>query len=222
MKLATVNYLCPHCQRPIPLDDINVAKDIALCRGCGQATSFAELVEEENVPAAKVSQPPKGTWFREEGRNFEVGATTRSSSALFFIPFALFWSGGLTVLFYGSQIVKGHFDWAGALFSLPFLLGACVLILTCLMMTLGRVTVRVRDQEGEVFTGVGPIGWRRRFRLGEVRGVRFGTANWQQNGQLVRQLWIETSGKTLKFASSVARERQDFLLGVLRRQIGRR
>lgn len=223
MKLTAVKHLCPHCQRLIPLDDINVAKDVALCRCCGQATSFAELVEEDDdAPVVKVSHPLKGTWLQEKGRNFEVGATTRSWSALFFIPFTLFWAGGLMIMIYGAWVAKGRFEGKHFLFILPFLLGTSLLALTCLMTTLGQVVVRVKNQQGEVFTGVGPVGWRRRFRLGEVGNVRFGTANWKVNGQLVRQLWLETSGKTLKFASGVSQERQEFLLATLRRQLGRR
>jgi hypothetical protein len=219
-----MSYHCPRCDQSIPLDDINVAKDVALCRRCGQSSSFADLVEEEDddAPVIQVSHPLKGAWLQEEGRDFKVGATTRSWSALFFIPFTLLWAGGLLIMIYGAWVAQGRFEGKHFLFILPFLLGTSLLVLTCLMTTLGQVVVRVKNQQGEVFTGVGPVGWRRRFRSGEVRNVRLGTANWKVNGQLVRQLWLESAGKTLKFASGVSQERQDFLLKVLRRQLGRR
>ena len=194
---------CPRCHQPIPLDDVNVTKDIALCRRCGQTFSFEEVSSHRDAAAVDLNQPPKGAWLREEAGNFEVGVTTRSGSAFFFIPFTLFWSGGSMAIIYGTQIAKGHFDWTQSLFGLPFLLGTCVLVPLCLLTVTGRVTVRVANQEGVVFTGVGGIGWRQRFRVGDVTAVRFGKARWQRNYQPVRQIHIETPAKTLKFASGV-------------------
>jgi hypothetical protein len=217
-----VNYLCPRCQQPIPLDDINVGRDVALCRRCGQSLSFAELAEQGGRGKVNVDQPPKGAWHRAEARNFEAAAITRSGAALFLIPFTLFWFGASTAITFGVEIVKGHFDPKISLFGIPFQWGTCFLVPICAMMVAGRVMVRVENQEGEIFTGAGPIGWRRRFRLGEVNTVRFGKANWRRNYQAVRQIFIETSTKTLKFASGVTEERQDFLMAVLLQQLSRR
>jgi hypothetical protein len=34
-------YECPSCHAAIPMDDVNVKKDLALCRACGQSTAFS-------------------------------------------------------------------------------------------------------------------------------------------------------------------------------------
>ena len=36
-------YKCPSCGAAISLDDVNVAKDIALCRACGRSTAFSVI-----------------------------------------------------------------------------------------------------------------------------------------------------------------------------------
>lgn len=221
-NLALVKLICPRCQQPLPLDDVNVARDVALCRRCQQTFSFAEVALDCDLRAVDLARPPPGAWFRTEGRDFEVGATTRSGAAFFLVPFTLFWSGGSMAGIYGTQFWKGHFDWKLSLFGLPFLLGTCILVPACLMAIAGRVVVRGRNEQGEIFTGVGPIGWRRRFRWGDVTAVGFGTARWQRNYRPVRQILLETPRQKLKFASGLKEERQNFLLAALRRQLGPR
>ena len=36
--------VCPKCRGAIPLDDVNVATDIALCRRCEQTFAYSELI----------------------------------------------------------------------------------------------------------------------------------------------------------------------------------
>ncbi len=103
--------LCPKCRREIPLEDVNVSTDIALCRQCNQPWSYAELVEESNEQAFDPTRPPRGAWFRQNpARGFEVGATTRNAGAFFLVPFMCVWSGFSLGGIHGSQIVKGHFN----------------------------------------------------------------------------------------------------------------
>ncbi len=214
-----MNYLCPRCQRPIPLDDINVGKDLALCRGCGQAYGFSELAFELDTLNHVAARPPQGSWFRKEGRDFEVGASTRSWSALFLIPFTLFWSGISMSMIYGTQITKGHFDWKQSLFGLPFLLGTCFLVPACLMLAVGHVAVRVRDLQGEIFTGVGFLGWRRRFPWTEVTAIRLETVHHGRRSGPTRKIRLETPKKQLAFASALEEMRQNFLVAMLRQQL---
>ena len=39
------NYSCPKCGRDVPLDKINVAKDIMLCPSCGETSCFSDVVK---------------------------------------------------------------------------------------------------------------------------------------------------------------------------------
>ncbi len=39
-------YSCPKCGRDVPLDKINVAKDIMLCPSCGEMSRFPNVIGE--------------------------------------------------------------------------------------------------------------------------------------------------------------------------------
>ena len=160
----SAKILCPRCRTEISLEDGNVSKDLALCRQCGQTWSYADLNEESKVSNFVPSEPPSGAWYWETGpRTFEIGATTRSSLAIFLVPFMCVWSGGSLGGIYGTQIAKRHFELGISLFGIPFLLGTLLFGSVAMMSLCGKVTVKVDDDDGVIFTGVGPIGWRRRF-----------------------------------------------------------
>ena len=97
-----------------------------------------------------------------------VGATTRSVSAFFLVPFMLVWSGFSLGGIYGTHIVKGKFDPMMSLFGIPFVLGSVLFWSLALMAIAGKVEVRIRGEEGTIFTGLGVLGWTRRFRVTEV------------------------------------------------------
>lgn len=192
-----------------------MARDLALCRRCGENFSYADRIQESESNAMDLTRPPKGAWFRQHGRNQEAGASTRSAGAFFLIPFTLAWSGLSLGGIYGTQLHEGEFQPSLSLFGLPFLVGTCFLVPTALMMVCGRVIVRRRGGEGEIFTGIFGLGWRRRFRWSDVKTIKFGRASWRQNYQPVRQIFLEAD-RTLKFGSGLSEERQNFLLAAVR------
>ena len=211
-----MNLSCPKCRRSIPLDDVNVSTDVSLCRSCTQAFSFAELSQEQTEPAMDLSRPPGGTWLRQMGGGFEVGATTRSGIAFFIVPFTLLWSGGSLGGIYGTQIYKGTLDWKLCLFGLPFLLGSLLLVPFAVLSVGGKIAVRREGDRGEVFTGIGRIGWTRRFRWSEVKAVRRSLTKWQQNNRRVPLIEIELGTKSLRFGSQLTSQRREFLLRALK------
>lgn len=82
------------------------------------------------------------------------------------------WSGFALGGIYGSQIVKGQFNLVMSLFGIPFVLGTLFLGSMAVMSVCGKVIVSVdRDGEGQVFTGVGMIGWTRRFHWASMTAV---------------------------------------------------
>jgi len=209
--------LCPKCRSEIPLEDVNVATDIALCRQCGQTWSYADLVEENQVEDFNSISPPRGTWFQETPpRRFEVGISTRSPIALFLVPFMAVWSGGSLGGIYGSQIAKGHFNLGMSLFGIPFLLGTLFLGSTALMAVCGKVTVSVDGDDGVIFTGVGPFGWRRRFNWRKVSSIRR-TEKSGNRGSVSQQITFEGE-RQLNFASGAKSERLNFMLAMLRKK----
>jgi hypothetical protein len=207
---------CPQCRSEIPLDDLNVSTDIALCRRCSKQFSLAELTRESSVQAVDLTRPPKGTWLKQVGGGFELGATTRSGVAFFLVPFTLFWSGGSLAGIYGSQLVKGQFDWKLSLFGLPFLLGSCFLIPLAATSALGKLVVRAEGFRGSVFIGVGSIGWTRRFRWDEITGVRMSLTKWQQNNRHLPVIELTRDTKPVRFGSQLTEQRRNFMLAALR------
>src|SRR2546423_1645734 len=109
--LEAKETLCPDCRNVISLEDVNVAKDIALCRGCGKVWTFSLVRATKELAGVDLQNPPKGVRIEED---FQGGMRIRfhriSRSLIFLIPFTALWSGFSMWGIYGSQIRKGEFD----------------------------------------------------------------------------------------------------------------
>ena len=208
--------ICPKCRAEIPLDDVNVARDIALCRQCGQTWSYGDLMTDLQSDYVIPQTPPPGTWFHEQGpREFTVGTTTRSAGAFFLVPFMCVWSGFSLGGIYGTQIYHRQFNLFESLFGIPFFLGTLLFGSIAVMSVCGKMTVSINGDDGVIFTGVGPVGWRRKFNWRRVTAIRR-TQQMNRNG-VSDQITFEGE-KRLNFASGVRAERLDYLLAVLRKK----
>ena len=206
---------CSKCRTSIPLEDVNVTADLALCRQCGQNWSYADLVDNAMSARLDFRNPPHGAWFRETGPNrFEVGATRRSALAFFLVPFMGVWSGISLGGIYGTQIYQGHFNPGMSLFGIPFLIVTVLIGATAVMAVCGKVTACIESDDGVLFAGVGSVGWRRRFNWRKVSGIRR-TEFRTNRGSVQWQITFEGE-KRLHFATGVKDERLDFMLAVLR------
>jgi hypothetical protein len=209
--------ICPKCRVEIPLDDINVAKDIALCRRCGETFSYGDLIDEANDTGINPANPPRGAWFKQRPpHKFEVGVSTRSAIAFFLVPFMCVWSGFSLGGIYGTRIVKGHFNLYISLFGIPFVLGTLLFGSIAIMSVCGKILVAVDGDKGVVFTGVGPIGWRRKFDWRSVTAIRR-TQNYGNRGGSLQQITLE-GPRRIDFASGVKQEKLDFMYGMLLKQ----
>jgi hypothetical protein len=206
---------CPKCRFLIPIEDVNVSKDIALCRRCDETYSFAELLEESVTEDIDISKPPKGAWYRKTMRGFVVGATTRHASAFFLVPFMTVWSGFSLGGIYGSQIVKGEFNLIMSLFGIPFILGTLFFGSIMLMTVMGKVEVAVERNEGHVFIGVGFLGWRQYFQWDKIQKIQDVTG--YNDGTPYKEIALKTdTGKGIKFGTGLKQERLDYIRSVLR------
>jgi hypothetical protein len=215
----SMKAVCPKCRGAIPLDDVNVATDIAVCRRCEQTFAYSELLEEQDAEPVDPNRPPKGAWYRRTPGGFEAGSTTRSPIAFFLVPFMCVWAGGSLGGIYGTQIAKGNFNLMLSLFGIPFLLATLLFGSIALMAACGKVVVRVEGKNGEVFIGVGPVGWRRRFQKDDVTSVRR-TKHRGSEGSVSDQITIE-GRSPIRFALGLPAERLNFLLGALRQGLGK-
>lgn len=103
-----------------------------------------------------------------------------------------------------------------ALFLTPFVLIGLTVIGALLTALIGKVEVRLRGPDGQVFTGVGPLGWKRRFDADAVEAIRFTDSDVKEDGKAKRAIAIETATKTLKFATLLPDQRRLWLGGVLK------
>jgi hypothetical protein len=107
-----VPTLCPTCRAGFADDDVNVAKDVAYCRGCDKAYTLSELARGVETVDVDLSIPPRGAWFRDDGLEASIGAVWRNlATGIFFLIFALFWNtitwGMLAAMLLGGAGVKG-------------------------------------------------------------------------------------------------------------------
>ena len=156
--------VCPGCGQPISLQDVNVATDLALCRACGKTWTFSLANATKALKNVDLNNPPKGVRVETD---YEGGTKITykrlSPVAFFFVIFTALWGGGSMWGIYGSQIRKGQFSLFQSLFGLPFLFGTIVLCSLTAFFLFGRWEIKIRNGEGSVFVGVGPLGWRRLF-----------------------------------------------------------
>ena len=230
---------CAECGSEIGGDDVNIAADTAYCRACGHLSRPSELLADSDagLDGVDVGDPPDGCEMRETlGGGIALRATARSvGGAVGAIAIALFWNGitgifvafnlAATLHFMGVPMPKGFVDgldmepWLCVglwLFLTPFMLiGACMISIALLNL-FGHVAVTVAPGSGRIFTGVGPIGWRRRFEPSQVKRVTLGKAAWQQNERDVPAIELDLSGGRMRFGTSLTPDRRAWLIAALR------
>ena len=213
-------HQCPHCHAAIALDDINVANDIALCRGCGKTTPFSEIAGIPGADDIDLSRPPKGVRFDASTIRGKTVIYKKLSPAVFFlIPFTAVWSGGSMVGIYGSQIQKGEFDIGLSLFGLPFLIGSIFLVSLVAFMLFGRWRFSFNHGILEVAMELGPFSWKRRIACDKDARVSIRQSNWRKNNQVQYHIQVDSGADTLKFATGLPEPAKQFVAEAIRRMI---
>jgi hypothetical protein len=245
MAGLAVTPTCPRCKQVIPSEDVNVAQDIAFCRACNLSHRLSTLtlgtVVDENVD---VSRPPSGTWFQREGNGVVIGATNRALGQAFaLLLFCLFWNGIVSVFVSMAAastlhhlgvplprffpVPKGGLMPVGMniflwLFLTPFIAIGLVMLGSFLSCLAGKTEARIQASEGTLFTGIGSLGFRKRFSISQVKDVRIEDRRWRDSDGDSRrntQIIIETEEKSLKLGSMLSPERRRFLAGALKREL---
>ncbi len=159
---------CPNCGSELLAANINVQTDVASCSSCGNVFKLSESVHGGIAGPFDFNSPPSGAWFTKDFDNVVIGASVRSPIAFFLVPFLVVWSGGSLGGLFGMQIFKGEFNLFMTLVSIPFIIGSVFFWSLALMFVFGKVEVRFNKTEGEIFTGVGKIGIRKKFKWDEI------------------------------------------------------
>jgi hypothetical protein len=244
--MAVVN--CPECRNEIPSADINVSTDLAMCRRCNATHSFSELFECRNlVQTLEDSPPPSGFTQRTTARGVAYRVSHRSLlGAAGALAICLFWNGivsvfvlvnlastlnllGITVPeWFPAPVMNGETMGLGMtlflwLFLTPFLIVGAGFMGAFLMVIGGHTEVRINAAEGRIFTGVGPIGWPRKFKPHEVRSVALKDSNWRDSDgdrHTKQEIVLEmNNGDTLKFGRGMKEARRAYLAALLQRTL---
>lgn len=237
---------CPTCSKTILSDDVNVAKDVAYCRSCNLAHSLSALIHtNELTEGVNLDRPPSGVRYDLHEGHITVSATHRSlGTAAGALAIALFWNGIVSVFVLiaiagtlrnlhvtvptwfpspdmnGSPMSTGmtFFLW---IFLTPFIVIGASMIGAFFLSVWGQTEVRADPTGGTVFTGVGPLGYRRRFMPSHVSDVRIEDKQWRDSDGDRQQktcVIIETQeGKLIRFGSLLSSERRRFLAASLRK-----
>jgi len=220
--LQTGEAICPGCGHTIPLEDINVAKDLALCRSCGKTWTFSLVNATKELKNISPDNPPRGVRVETDYEGATKITYKRASPiAFFFVIFTAIWGGGSMFGIYGSQLRKGHFSLSESLFGLPFLAGTIILCSLTAFFLFGRWEVKVRGRDGSVFVGVGPLGWRRQFTCGPDTRVSLEMSSFRVNNQqqeaIILQQGVE---KIISFGAAISdRDVKLFIAAALGRAI---
>ena len=231
----TKTYACPKCGHDVPLDKINVAKDIMLCPSCGETSCFSDVVGEiderrhaDDVRGRLNGAPPKHLKVECDPMDptGRIVLTQRkfSKGALFLVPFTCVWAGGSMALIYGTQIYSGKFNLAVSLFGIPFLLGSLFLGFICLFaLGAGKHMLTLERGKGRFFWGIGPIGFWRNFTYDRQTKVEQGYTRYQSNGQSQLELHLTHPGgsDTVHICTGMDEDSIDYVEAVLKREVSR-
>jgi hypothetical protein len=236
---------CAQCKRVIPGEDINVANDVAYCRTCNLSYPLSDLTHdmEINPEAVDLAHPPAGVKYRDIGTGQVIEASHRSlGGALGTLAISLFWNGIVSIFvlvaiagtlrnlhvtvpeWFPAPVMNGSpmsvgvtlFLW---LFLTPFILIGMAMIGAFLSCLMGRTEVSVSRGECVVFTGLGPLGWRRRCQVSSIEEVRIKeTQSHTRNGNSMKtEIVLDTrEGKAIKFGSGLEEKRRKFVAAALR------
>lgn len=222
--LPTRRFTCPNCGAELALEDIHVAHDVALCRGCGYSGSFLAASTVPHLSDEEMARPPKRvTLQRGFGDSLTITCRPKRSILFFLVPFVAFWSGISMTVIYILPLMKGEFDWKMGLFGLPFLLGTVVLVTIILNVLLGKTTVTL--SKGQVVVGTHLLGWtrRREFECGKGTTVSLQDSSYRVNNVPQKEIVLSSGGRSIRFGAMVlSNEAKGYVAAVLRRAAGGR
>lgn len=183
-----------------------------------------------------IAQPPPGAWYRDDGVTLEVGAHTRSiGMAIFMTLISGFWCSitGVFAAFALGSVLAGlgiiassssggaggvAFGLFMLLFCTPFILIGLWMFWTALMSFAGREVVLIREDTLSHFTGIGPLGFRKRLSASAVRQV-------EEDVRISKTKNGTTTTKTIalyadapkphKFGAMLSEPRRQFMLAAL-------
>jgi hypothetical protein len=161
---------CRSCGTLIPAEDVNLETVLAKCRDCHAVFDFSNQVQRPATPAKQRRDRgevpmPKAFGVEDLGNELKIVHKWSRGVAVFFVIFAVFWNGIVSV-FVGAALFgvefkdsrtgqpAGNFIW---LFLTPFLLVGFGMGYAALSLLFNRTFIDVRD--GLLSVRHGPFPW---------------------------------------------------------------
>lgn len=220
---------CPRCGQRVAAEDINMAKDLALCRVCNEAFAVSDAVGVAEFGDVDFSDPPRGIQISDLGNRLTLTSTARSGIAWFFVVFALFWNSivsvflavGIAGAIKGEDSFDGPFPGFIFVFLIPFVLVGVGMAGAALFTLCGAVRVTLDRDVLTVFTGVAGIGRTKTADWREVTAVRIVDSGARQND--TPMMAVEVDGPSpIRFGTLLSEERRNFLAATLHRMLADR
>lgn len=220
--LSMKPFACPQCAKELPLDDVNVAQDVAVCRACGYRGAFLGATAIPPMTDEEMARPPKRvSLHREFGDALTIVCRPRRAALLFLIPFTAIWSGVSMVGIYGTQIIRGQFDWQLSLFGLPFLFVTIGFLVAILYTLFGATRITLSKGRIRMFMGVFGLGRTREMECGPGTTVAIEKSGYRVNNVPQPEVVLTSGENKLKFgAMGLSNEAQNYVAAVLRRAAG--
>ena len=220
--LSAKPFKCPNCGQELPLADVNVAQDVALCRACNYTGSFLAAATVPRLTDEELARPPKRVSLKREfGDALTMTCRPRKGALWFLLPFIAFWSGGSMAGIYVVPLVKGTFSWQEGLFGIPFLAGTVALLGIVCYLLFGRTEVMLSKGRIRVFTGVFGRGRTREMECGPGTAVTIEKSNYRSNNVPQPEIVVTSGGNQLKFGAMVSpNDALPYVAAVLRRAAG--
>ena len=222
-KLVSLKpFRCPKCGKELPLADVNMSQDMALCRACGYAGSFLAALSVPQMSDEELARPPKRVSLqREFGDTLAITCRPKRSALLFLIPFTVLWSGISMGVIYGTQIASRTFDWKLSLFGLPFLIGTIGFAIAILYTLFGATKVTLAKGRMRVSMGVFGLERTREVECGKGTTVAIEKSGYRVNNVPQPEVVLTNGEAKFRFgAMALSNEAQNYVAAVLRRATG--
>lgn len=209
-------YACPNCGGMISQDDVNVAKDIALCRSCSTVLRFSELAEKNSdEELIKNTTLPKGLKVEETKEGLRITYQKLGVFGFFLLFFAFFWNAIvwtiLIALFFNEGQTSRNINPDYAPFFLILFVCLGIGIATAALLTIfGKTVITLSPGQGELFRGIGSKGRRWTFVLSKGSTIELDEWGIQKsNGRqapVYRIAISQPTGKPFTLCSAISNE----------------
>lgn len=208
-----MKIVCPKCAREVSAADVNIQTSVLLCRACNEMFPLAnDLPVDSKLPEDfSLDNPPSGAWYEQGMDGDTAGATCRGIGGLLFaLVFALGFGGFPLAILLGVVKTQGG-DQSPFWFIALFLLVGVGAVVVFLLKLLGRTTITLSATGGEVFTGIGPFGWRKAFLTEEIERVGKETCGTSNGRPMYRLALYKVDGTKIGFGLMLSNARQEYL-----------